>query len=146
MILTYNALSTLEETLDKITLSVLHQDRPNTEVTVVDNGVQQAARTSTLRGNVIAVKIAELGKNYGYCLVNNMAPLILRDFLAAMFPGPVLVMQSSEAEDFSVYRYLLRGFMIVGKDRVYTMYDKPLWRLAAVLLRIVSRFSAVGVI
>jgi len=59
----------------------------------------------------------------------------------ATFPGAQRQLcRALEAESFSVYRYLLRGFMVVGKGRVYTMYDKPLWRLAAALLRIVSRF------
>lgn len=39
-----------------------------------------------------------------------------------------------------MYRYLLRGFVVVGKGGAYTMYDKPLWRLIATFLQTVSRF------
>jgi len=152
VILTHKALSTLGEALDKAILSVLHQDRTNTEVALVDNGIQQVSRTSTLRGNVAAVKIAGLSKNYSYCLGNDKAPryvnkenkyilfTIFKGFLGGYISGPVLVLQSSETEDFGVYRYLLRGFVVVGKSHLNMIYSKPLWKLAVALPRIISSF------
>lgn len=73
MILTYNSLSTLGRVFDLAILSALRQDYPNFEVLVTDNG----SRDGTI-GYVKArfgdrVKVVELGKNYGFCLGNNLA-------------------------------------------------------------------------
>jgi len=40
---------------------------------------------------------------------------------------------------FSVYRYLLRGFVVIGEDDVYILYDTMLWRIVKLLLKILVR-------
>jgi len=68
VILMYNALSTLGEALDKAILSALHQDYPNIEIVVVDNGSSDGTYEYVVRKHGAAVKVVELGKNFGYCL------------------------------------------------------------------------------
>jgi len=73
VILTYNALTTLREVLDKAILSALNQDYPNFEVIVVDNASSDGTYEYVKEKYGNAVKVIKLNKNYGFCLGNNLA-------------------------------------------------------------------------
>jgi len=40
---------------------------------------------------------------------------------------------------FKLYRYVLRGFIVLERDGVYVMYDTKLWRVVRLLLNILVK-------
>jgi len=60
--------------------------------------------------------------------------------VVATFPGSSgRLCKLLKSLGFSVYRYLLRGYAVIGGDDVYVMYDTMLWRIVRLLLRILVR-------
>ena len=73
IILTYNARSTLGTILDESIKSALEQDYANIEVLIVDNGSFDDTVEYVKKRFGDRVKIIKHGKNYGYCLGNDLA-------------------------------------------------------------------------
>jgi len=73
IILNYQGLSSLGPLLDEAIFSAIEQDYPDVEVLFIDNGSsdESVSHVSNKYGN--KVKVVRLGKNYGFCLGNNLA-------------------------------------------------------------------------
>jgi GT2 family glycosyltransferase len=73
IILNYNGRSLLGGLLDKAVGSALNQTYPHIEVVFADNGSTDDSVEYVRRRFGDSVKVVELGRNYGFCLGNNMA-------------------------------------------------------------------------
>jgi len=60
--------------------------------------------------------------------------------VVATFPGSSgRLCKLLKSLGFSVYRYLLRGYAVIGGGDVYIMYDTMLWRIVRLLLKVLVR-------
>ncbi len=104
MILNYNGKRSLGNLLDWCLDSALNQTYPNLEVVFADNGSNDESITyvNTHYGNKL--KIAALGKNYGFCLGNNYAvSQVSNDTQYLLFLNPDAVLSKNYVETLVSY-------------------------------------------
>jgi len=73
IILNYNGKKYLGSLLDEAVESALNQTYSNTEVVFADNGSDDSSVEHVTKKYSNKIKIVALGKNYGFCLGNNLA-------------------------------------------------------------------------
>jgi len=91
IILNYNGRSKLGSLLDEAIESAINQSFSNIEVLFVDNGSTDDSVKYIYERFGDSVKIIELGRNYGFCMGNNLAVrYISKDSRYILFQIPML--------------------------------------------------------